>query len=192
MDDIEFTKILSKAKQTSQEAFAKILNYLKPQIYYFLLSKYPAWIRDDAFQEASIRLYKYIPTFPYKEKSKLFSMFVDIANNECLRILKKKSKKDESSLEKIEEDNGLSVAIEKAFDIEAMEHRELLLKVYEYIEKKCSEIDKKRFYLKRQGFDNEEICKIVGIQSTEVQSIYQSIYRINCIARDYLKSIEYL
>ena len=72
MDDIKFTEALQKAKQTNQEAFASILKYLKPLIYYFLLSKFPSAIRDDAFQEASIRLHKYILTFPYKENLNYF------------------------------------------------------------------------------------------------------------------------
>ena len=191
MDDIEFTKTLEKAKQTSQEAFASILKYFKPQIYSFVLSRYHVSIRDDAFQEASIRLHQFIPTFPGNIKSQLFSVFATIVNRECWRILKKKKYKDESSLDKMENENGLYIAIETTLDIEAVENDEILEKVYKFIENKCSEIDKKRFYLKRLGFNNEKICRILGIPSKEVQLIYQSVYRINSIVVEYLKSLGY-
>ena len=128
---VEDRTLVMRAKKGEVEAFEQLVERYKRKAYFIALS----FVRNhedalDISQDSFVKAYRSLKRF--KEEFAFFPWFYTIIRNNCLNHLRRVRRRDEKSLEELEE-SGFQVLDGKAQPDEAADRTELCAKVRDAI-----------------------------------------------------------
>ncbi|MDO5969369.1 RNA polymerase sigma factor [Flavivirga aquimarina] len=165
IDESVFLKELTSTKH-KEKAFAKLLDLYQERLYWHIRKLVITHENaNDVLQNTFLRIYKSLPNF--KQKSSLHTWMYKIAYNECLRFIEKNKKRQNVSIDDVNNSYLDNLTSDTFFD-----SNETQLKLHRIL----SELpERQRLIFQMKYFDDlkfREIADILGVKEGTLKSSY--------------------